>query len=293
MKVIIERMDIGTISGNVHLLDYVKSLENRSNTDRGSVVLSELRALGIEPEIQKWLFPLTANYIVDFSPGSKEKHLLFSAHYDAVDNCPGANDDASGVAVLLGLCQAIRNTQAPVRIVFFDREEAWLRTPFLKLGIIGSLYYALKNNLSDIKSVINLEFCGLGETLVVWPVRDRQLQLPAVKAVKTAAVALNLDMKTSDVPGLFLSSDHRSFRLLGIPDSVTLTLIPSDQVSLLENFVSGLKISRLLTGRRRAMPGVLARLHSPRDDSSTLKEESLRLMLSMLLRIINDNKTAS
>jgi hypothetical protein len=282
-------MDTENGQGTVDLLDNVKALENRSNAERGKIVLSRLRAIGIEPEIQRWCLPPTTNYIVDFPPGSKGKYLLFSAHYDAVDNCPGANDDASGVAVLLGLCRKLTNTRARVRIVFFDREEAWFRTPLIKLGIFGSLYYALRNNLRNIKTACNLEFCGLGETLVVWPVRGRQMNLPVVKNVMISAAEINLDVKTADVPGLFMSSDHRSFRLFGIANSVSLTLIPASQVEMLEKFISGLKVNSIITRGRPAMPGVLARLHSPKDDSSTLKEESLRLMLSLLEQIIRDN----
>ncbi|MCP4612677.1 MAG: Zn-dependent exopeptidase M28 [Planctomycetes bacterium] len=88
----------------MQLMNYVTSLENRDNRTRCDQVLAALRALGIEPIIQECRWPRIRNIIVDFSPDHEEQQVLFTAHYDAVLNSPGANDNASGVAVLLGLC---------------------------------------------------------------------------------------------------------------------------------------------------------------------------------------------
>jgi Zn-dependent M28 family amino/carboxypeptidase len=102
---------------DLRLLEYVKALENQSNL------------LGIN------------NIVVDLAPGKEGKVLLFSAHFDAVKGSPGANDNASGVAVLLGLCQRPKNVRIPVRVIFFDAEEGWLQTRFIKLGIVGSAVF--------------------------------------------------------------------------------------------------------------------------------------------------------
>jgi hypothetical protein len=120
------------------LLEYVQALENQNNQARGRQVLSILKSFGITPSIQENRLLKIRNIVVDFAPHPGRKTLLFSAHYDAVKGSPGANDNASGVAVLLGLCQKVKNVQIPIRVIFFDREEAWLRTPFIKLGIMGS-----------------------------------------------------------------------------------------------------------------------------------------------------------
>lgn len=157
---------------SLSLLEYVRALEGKDNIARGKQVQSALESLGIESVVQQCHHPRIKNIIIDFSPSSKEKRLIFSAHYDAVRSCPGANDNASGVAVLLGLCRELKQQQVPIRVIFFDREEAWLRTPLVRLGLLGSLYYVLKNNLRNISAVYNLEFCGVGEFLAVWPVKS-------------------------------------------------------------------------------------------------------------------------
>lgn len=271
----------------LHLLRHVIDLENKTRVARGREVQSKLLEMEITPLIQEWHFPEMTNYIVDFSQPIGKKHLLFSAHYDAVKNSPGANDNASSVAVLLGLCSKLRNMQIPVRVVFFDREEAWLRTPFFRLGLLGSLYYVLKNDLSNVEAVYNLEYCGLGDSLAIWPVKEKKKDIPAVIAARNAAGKLNMNAKLAHVPGLLLSSDHLSFRIKGVSNSVTLSLLPSDQLPMLEQFVSNLSVRGLLFRRRPPMPGVLSSIHKPIDHSSQLSEDSLALMLSLLIEIIH------
>ncbi len=156
---------------SVCLLEYVKDLEKNDSRARGKQVLVALTELGIQPAIQECHWPRITNIVVDFSPQPGEEQLLFSAHYDVVEGSPGANDNASGVAVLLGLCHELRKARVPVRIVFFDREEAWLRTPALRLGLLGSLCYAYKTDLRNLVAVYNLEFCGSGGFLAIWPIR--------------------------------------------------------------------------------------------------------------------------
>ncbi len=59
---------------------------------------------------------------------SHPKHqgmILIGAHYDAVPGTPGADDNASGVAVLIELARrfAMQPARRPVRLVAFDLEE--------------------------------------------------------------------------------------------------------------------------------------------------------------------------
>lgn len=267
------------------LMEYVRALEGKDSVARGRQVQDALQALGIEATVQERRHPQIKNIIVDFSTNSKEKRLLFSAHYDAVKGSPAANDNASSVAVLLGMCRELKNVRAPVRVIFFDREEAWVRTPFLRLGLLGSLYYVLKNDLSNIAFVYNLEYCGLGDFLGVWPVKNNEKNLPVVKILEKAAAKLELGLRFTHLPWLLLSSDHLSFRLKGLHNSVTLSLLPASQIPVFERMISSLSVPKLLIGRRPAMPEVLSSVHTVNDVSSRLSENSLGLMLSLLLEI--------
>ena len=268
------------------MIEYVRILENRGNRLRGQEVVAALKALGIEPTFQECRWPRIRNIIVDFSPDPEAKRLLFSAHYDAVKGSPGANDNASGVAVLLGLCNELRYIRAPVRVVFFDREEAWLQTPILRLGLLGSLYYVWKTDLRNIAAVYNLEFCGLGDLLGIWPITNSETSTAGVEKVKEAAMRLSIQFRLAHIPWLFLTSDHLSFRFKGVSNALTLSLLPASQATVLERLLGNLSIPKVLIGQRPALPEPLSFIHTAKDTSSRLDKNSLKLMLSLLLELI-------
>lgn len=268
------------------LIEYLRVLENKSSYDRGEQILTTLAHMRLEPMIQACRLTRTRNIIVDFLPNQPGRQLLFSAHYDVLKGSPGANDNASGVAVLLGLCNELRSRPKPVRLVFFDREESWLRTPVLSLGLLGSLYYVCKNDLRTIDAVYNLEFCGQGDFLAIWPVKGSEIRLDAVQQVEKAASRLKLQYKAAHIPWLFLSSDHLSFRLRGLSNAVTLSLLPWGQVAVMDRLLETMSITKLLTGQRPLLPEPLSHIHSSEDTSSKLNEESLKLMLSLLLELV-------
>jgi hypothetical protein len=268
------------------LIEYVHVLENKSSYDRGEQILTALAHLRLEPIIQACRLTRSRNIIVDFLPGQPGRKPLFSAHYDVLKGSPGANDNASGVAVLLGLCNELRHKPKPVRLVFFDREESWLRTPVLSLGLLGSLSYVYKTDLRTVDAVYNLEFCGQGDFLAIWPVKGNEIHLAAVQQVEKAASRLELPFKAAHIPWLFLSSDHLSFRLRGLANSVTLSLLPSSQVAVMDRLLETISITKLLTGQRPVLPEPLSHIHSSEDTSSRLNEKSLKLMLSLLLELV-------
>ncbi len=269
-----------------HLINYVRALENMGNYARGEQLLQTLVAMELEPFIQTWQWPRLRNIVVDFMPNPRARRLLFSAHYDAVKGSPGANDNASGVAVLLGLCKELKGKLQPVRVAFFDREEAWLRTPVFRLGLLGSLYYVLRTSLRNVSAIYNLEFCGQGDFLGIWPVKGKEIHLKVVKQIEIAALRLGLPFKSVHIPWQLLSSDHLSFRLKGFSNAVTLSLLPTSQVSLLEKLLENISLAKLLTGWRPVVPEPLARIHGKDDTSSYVDESSLQLMLSLLLELV-------
>jgi Zn-dependent M28 family amino/carboxypeptidase len=84
--------------------------------------------------------PLTShNIIVEFpgtDPALRHEVLLFGAHYDAVPFSPGADDNASGVAVALELARLLKDrpTKRTIRVVFFALEE---------VGLVGARVHAM------------------------------------------------------------------------------------------------------------------------------------------------------
>ncbi len=81
--------------------------------------------------------------------------ILIGAHYDAVPGTPGADDNATGVAVLLELAAVFSASplKYPVRLVAFDLEE---------YGLLGSTAYAqqLKQDKQKLRLMLSLEMLG-------------------------------------------------------------------------------------------------------------------------------------
>ena len=86
--------------------------------------------------------------------------ILIGAHYDTVYGSPGANDNGSGVAVLLELSRLFQTvtTNLSVRFVAFVNEEP----PFFFTGRQGSNIYAkaIRQRGDDIRLMLALETMG-------------------------------------------------------------------------------------------------------------------------------------
>ncbi|BBD58483.1 peptidases M20 and M28 [Nostoc sp. HK-01] len=100
------------------------------------------------------------NLILNLSSQTIGKHqdlppILIGAHYDAVPGTPGADDNATGVAVLLELARkfAAEPAKYPLRLVAFDMEE---------YGLLGSTEYAslLHQQQQSLRLMISLEMLG-------------------------------------------------------------------------------------------------------------------------------------
>ncbi len=103
----------------------------------------------------------TANIIVEHSGSSKASEIIvIGAHYDAVQDCPGANDNGSGVAALLEIAKALAKEKFPrtVRFVAFTNEEP----PFFRSDDMGSYRYAksCKERGDNIVAMLSLETMG-------------------------------------------------------------------------------------------------------------------------------------
>lgn len=89
-----------------------------------------------------------------------EETIVVGAHYDTVLNCPGANDNGSGVAALLELARLLRDSKPArtIRLVAFANEEP----PFYYGNDMGSRQYArqCRERKEDIVAMLALETMG-------------------------------------------------------------------------------------------------------------------------------------
>ena len=87
--------------------------------------------------------------------GNRKTPVLIGAHYDAVPGSPGADDNASGVAVLLELARVFAGDRParPLLLVAFDMEE---------MGLLGSCHCAeaLRSRRQPLRLMLSLEMLG-------------------------------------------------------------------------------------------------------------------------------------
>ena len=108
---------------------------------------------------------LATNLIVE-QPGTKraDEIILLGAHYDTVYSTPGADDNASAVAVLLEVSRLLRGhpSKRTIRYVAFACEEP----PHFNLDSMGSQYHARQARLRGdrIRGMLCLEMVGYYST---------------------------------------------------------------------------------------------------------------------------------
>lgn len=122
-------------------------------------------ALTIEIEAEQ-LSDYSSRNVIGYLPGKRKwgKKVIYSAHYDHLGRMgketyfPGANDNASGTAMLLSMVKYFKQNPINRSIVFiaFAGEEA---------GLVGSKFF-VQNPLVKLKKisfVLNLDIMGSGE----------------------------------------------------------------------------------------------------------------------------------
>ncbi len=140
------------------LLNHIQKLNfQRYTTKERSLtrtyITTELRKLGWKPKLEK--FSEGVNIFAE-RPGTNKaaKAILVGAHYDTVALSPGADDNASGVAVVLEVTRLLgsRPTSRTLQLAFFDKEEA---------GLLGSRAFVSKTaRLQNLGGAIVMDMVG-------------------------------------------------------------------------------------------------------------------------------------
>lgn len=153
------------------------------------------------------------------------KTIVFSAHYDHLGRMgsetyfPGANDNASGTAMLISMAKYFKENPADYNILFiaFAGEEA---------GLVGSKYF-VENPLLKLKKIsflLNLDIMGSGEegiTVVNATLFEKEFkELQKINEEKQ----LLAQIKSR---GPAANSDHYWFTNMGVPAFFIYTMGPN------------------------------------------------------------------
>jgi hypothetical protein len=129
----------------------------------------------------------SANLVASTENAAAPREIILSAHIDSADT-PGAQDNASGVAVLLELARILPSLNLPFRLrfVFFGAEE---------VGLLGSRAYLNRHreDLHRCELLFNMDSVG-GKDIWI-DMRDGVRNLPDAAAVSRLR---NDDLKAGD-----------------------------------------------------------------------------------------------
>ena len=206
------------------------------------LVADELRALGYTVRFQTVALPAGTNDGVavaagesvnviaepsDYRPG--RAHLVVGGHLDTVPDSPGANDNASGIAVMIELARLASLDPAVIPTVFvaFTGEERIRQSESDSAFIEGSSAYLEGVGARERRAIagaINLDMVGNGDRVYVLGsgpifshVRDVARRIDVPTAVTTTRLfSDHLSFIERDIPVAWLwAGDHVSLHTPG------------------------------------------------------------------------------
>lgn len=212
-------------------------------------LMDELTALGLSPTVHDYGTGGNPHATIAATEASQNT-LLLGAHFDTVPGSPGANDNATGVAMVLAAARYLGELECrdhDVIVVLFDEEE---------IGLVGSAAFAAKldsenTTLLAAHTIDQMGWDDNGDRLV-----EVELPGPGQLAFYQSArddAGLTAPLVETSTG----STDHTSFRNRGFT-----------AVGLTEGFISG---------------DTTPHYHAPTDTADTVNHPYLQNSTSLLL----------
>ncbi|MBR0599369.1 M20/M25/M40 family metallo-hydrolase [Sinanaerobacter chloroacetimidivorans] len=195
----------------------------KGESDAREYICSQFQRIGYDTVIQDFTFTrkgkeYSSSNVIAVKPGKSSEVVIVGGHYDSVAVGRGADDNASGIAVILEVAEALKKIKTPytIKFVAFGAEE---------MGLQGSNYYVYEMSEEEIKNtvaMINLDSLAAGDKMYVYGdegedgwVRDQALNIAKKSKLNLETnPGLNPDYPEGTT-GLW--SDHAPFAGKGIP----------------------------------------------------------------------------
>jgi len=211
-----------------------------SSLEAADYIRSSFEDIGLEVEFQEFLVGAVPVWnVIAESPGDGDcdEWYLFGAHYDSENMdanslaeaeelpAPGADDDASGVAVVMEVARIISTvgTSHPVKFVAFGAEEYGYDNTG---GLKGSEYFVDRETEEGVNyigtAVIDMVGYRSGyvnEAVLVTNEDEHGFAIACAQAVEDMGIDLDLEtLNDADI----VYSDHASFWSAGIPSMLVI-----------------------------------------------------------------------
>lgn len=177
-----------------------------SITQRDGLHLLDLLGEGeVVLDVKLVMMSVGSRNVIATKPGDESRTVVVGAHFDTVADTVGANDNASGTAVLLAIARELQDEELPITVKFiaFGSEE---------LGLIGSINYVRSlapGDVAGIIAMINLDAIGSGGSLAAGGAQS------LVADSLRFASEMGIDLRPGREPDN-ASSDHAVFARVGI-----------------------------------------------------------------------------
>lgn len=266
------------------MFGFVLRLEGKSRHERADFIKNQLRTMNVgfftvPFEYYTYRAKDTTNLSgedIVARIGGGQRRIVVGAHFDVADSSPGANDNGSGVAVVLELIKSMKDVplNCTVDFVFFDQEEK---------GLLGSQFYIARVvDRARHYGMINLDVEGSGNEVYVGPVGggDDNFLMPFVRRV---AHRTKFAYREKDS---YPSSDFESFAAMRL-ENISISVVPKGDADLLAKMTkSGGKVAA------KDKPSVMSIIHTPNDRSDKMTPEALNISYEFtktLLQLINES----
>lgn len=218
---------------------------------RGDAIGARLDTLGIAWKREAFARGDQAgeNLVADLGGPDNAPLLLIGAHYDKVAVGHGATDNASGVAAVLELAQALKAKPLEhhrVQVVFWDLEEK---------GLVGAHAWVETAGREQPALYVNFDVFGWGDTL--WMMTPDS-GTPFVAALRAASQQEKIGFSPGDK---YPPTDHLAFLKAGWP-AVSFSLVGGDEIDPILAVFGG--------GKPSQVPKVMQVIHSERDTTAEL-----------------------
>ncbi|HRX13930.1 MAG TPA: M28 family peptidase [Eubacteriales bacterium] len=220
------------------LNDFVTACPQRVSGSEGETLAAEyiknkFIEMGYQTEWQEFNFTIDSgtinsqNVVARMFAQNSLGQIIIGAHYDSVNVGNGANDNGSGVAVLLDIAQKIADLSLnyDVVLVAFGAEEE---------GFYGSSHFVTNMSMTERQStllMINIDSVAVGDNLYFFgedkatALNDSLVELANSFGYSQKAYAkplskdLNIIYASTDIPYYHTgyASDNSVFRIAGIP----------------------------------------------------------------------------
>ncbi len=246
----------------IELFELCERMAGQAAGARRTFIESVLEADGIAFERLPFVDARLKGVNLELRFGPEEgPPLVLAAHHDVRTGSAGANDDASGCAVLLALARRLRQRDGfalPLRILFLDGSQK---------GLLGAQAWCEARRSLAVDRVLVLDLCGRGDRLVVGSsLRPYANRAPALVA--------DAEVLAGDLP-----TDHKAFAAEGL-DAAFLTLCPEADLELLRGRYETRDF-------RAALPAYMTDVLRGRDRAAEIEKAALARALEAVLAAVD------